>query len=175
MAGMVVAREVRTVQPPWGLREMSLMACTGCSSSTGQSQPSSSSWATRAVVPTLRAVAYSERLASPMMMCRRRKRPPARGSSRRLRMGRPPKRTRWETSTETKAARWESWKGVTGTVEPLPGRAGTDPELPARESPERPRRGAGAIIPAPAKSCRVTRKGSSPCTMSRLRGETRRQ
>ena len=169
-------RAVRTVQPPWGLREMSLIACTGCSSSTVQSQPSSRSWATRAVVPTLRAVAYSERLASPMMMCRRRKRPPARGSSRRLRMGRPA-----EADAVGDVDRDEG--GALGELEgghrdggAAAGEGGEGGRAAERRCRRRaPAGGPGRSCPAPAKSCRVTRKGRSPCTMSRLRGLTRRQ
>ena len=133
-------------------REISLKAATGSLRSRGGVQPSSIRSSTRAVVPTFIAVAHSERLASPLMTCRRRYLPlSAWGSSRVL------KRGRWAVvlipmRSSKKSARWESWK---------PG--WTSPPLVSMPT-----------LPAPQKICRVTKKGMvARITVSRgmLRGK----
>ncbi len=67
---------------------------------------------TMAVVPTFRNVATSERLASPMITCRRRYLVASQwGSSRVLTIGRLSVVSR-PTSSSKKSARWLSWKGT---------------------------------------------------------------
>ena len=81
---------------------------------------------TMAVVPTLRNVATSDRLASPTMTCSRRYFwASAWGSSRVLTMGRL-RVVSSPTSSSKKSARWVSWKGTRWSSPPA-----SEPTLPA--------------------------------------------
>ena len=86
------------------------MACTGVRNTKSRGRKSSSTMAsTRAVVPTLRRVATSARLASPTITCSRRYFcESACGSSRVLTMGRLSVVSS-PTSASKKSARWLSW------------------------------------------------------------------
>ena len=120
-----------------------------CSDSTGSSIARSRGRAcasiiasTSDVVPTLRYVDSSARLASPMITCSRRYlSASACGSSRVLMIGRLSVVSS-PTSTSKKSARWESWKPSRRLSVPMPTR------------------------PAPANTCRVTKNGTSPRMIS---------
>ena len=97
---------------------------------------------TSAVVPTLRYVEISARLASPMITCSRRYLSgSACGSSRVLMIGRFSVVSS-PTSTSKKSARWLSWKPCSRPSCPMPTR------------------------PAPQTTCRVTKNGVRWRTMS---------
>ena len=97
---------------------------------------------TSEVVPTLRYVEISDRLASPMITCSRRYRSAsACGSSRVLMIGRLSVVSS-PTSTSKKSARWDSWK-------PSP--------RPSWPSPTRP---------CPQTTCRETKNGVRCRTIS---------
>ena len=97
---------------------------------------------TSAVVPTLRYVDTSARLASPMITCRRRYfSGSACGSSRVLMIGRLSVVSS-PTSTSKKSARWLSWNPCSRPSWPIPTR------------------------PAPQMTCRLTKNGVRWRTMS---------
>ena len=113
------------------------MAGTGRANVMGSPRASSSIMArTSAVVPSLRKVCTSLRLASPVMTWRRRYFwASAWGSSRVLMMGRLSVVSR-PTSSSKKSARWVSWNGTSSV------------RMPGASEP---------TLPAPVKTWRVTR------------------
>ena len=134
------SRTVRRKPGSWLTRHI---APTGSSRTSGEPRaPASSAASTRAVLPSLRRICFSDRLASPGITCSRRYGlGSAWGSSRVLMMGRFSVVSR-PTSSSKKSARWLSWKGTAGRPFSLP------------------------TLPAPANTCRVTRKAVRCATMS---------